>query len=187
MTGMQPIELTILGHPEPGGSKTAIPMKRGNGYVHDSSGRPIVQVVDANPKAKTWKKKVAKQAMEQYTGELLTGPLIVSMDFHVCRAKGHFGTGANARMLKDSAPLYPDSKPDSLKLARAVEDALTGIVWEDDAQTVDLVITKRYAEGYVVKLEPGKWMVGEKVVIRILAHEHMTVGEQRAAAQLVLA
>jgi len=31
-----------------------------------------------------------------------------------------------------------------LKLARAVEDALTGVIWADDAQIVDEVIRKRY-------------------------------------------
>jgi crossover junction endodeoxyribonuclease RusA len=35
--------------------------------------------------------------------------------------------------------------PDLDKLTRAVFDALTGVVFHDDAQVVDLVATKRYA------------------------------------------
>jgi Holliday junction resolvase RusA-like endonuclease len=32
-------------------------------------------------------------------------------------------------------------------MLRAVEDAMTGIAWIDDAQIVRQVVTKRYAEG----------------------------------------
>jgi len=37
-------------------------------------------------------------------------------------------------------------KPDVDKLARALLDALTGLLWRDDAQVVSLTITKAYAE-----------------------------------------
>jgi crossover junction endodeoxyribonuclease RusA len=36
-------------------------------------------------------------------------------------------------------------KPDLDKLTRAVKDALTGIVWQDDSQVVALTATKQYA------------------------------------------
>lgn len=42
--------------------------------------------------------------------------------------------------------IHPVVKPDALKYARAAEDALTGILWHDDAATVDLHIQKRYAK-----------------------------------------
>lgn len=38
-------------------------------------------------------------------------------------------------------------KPDVDKLTRAVLDALTGVVWQDDSQVVDVSATKRYAVG----------------------------------------
>lgn len=38
------------------------------------------------------------------------------------------------------------AKPDLLKMARAVEDALTGIVYHDDAQITSEVLDKRRAE-----------------------------------------
>jgi Holliday junction resolvase RusA-like endonuclease len=44
------------------------------------------------------------------------------------------------------APRYPITKPDATKMLRAVEDAMTGIAWLDDAQIVRQVVTKRYAE-----------------------------------------
>jgi Holliday junction resolvase RusA-like endonuclease len=48
-------------------------------------------------------------------------------------------------ILKDWAnDLYPISKPDVLKLARAAEDALTGIIWSDDALIVQEHLYKAY-------------------------------------------
>ena len=40
-----------------------------------------------------------------------------------------------------------------LKLARAVEDALTGIVWRDDAQIVDEQLSKVYGEPARVEVD----------------------------------
>ncbi len=37
-------------------------------------------------------------------------------------------------------------KPDATKLVRALEDALTRIVWKDDAQVVTQVVHKRFGE-----------------------------------------
>jgi Holliday junction resolvase RusA-like endonuclease len=42
----------------------------------------------------------------------------------------------------------PTVKPDLDKLLRAVCDALTGVVWVDDAQVLDLSAVKAYAAGH---------------------------------------
>jgi len=39
----------------------------------------------------------------------------------------------------------PTTKPDLDKLCRCVKDALTGVLWTDDAQVVTLTASKRYA------------------------------------------
>ena len=72
----------------------------------------------------------------------MTGALRVSFTFYRPRPKGHFG----AKGVRPSAPRYPTTKPDVLKLARAVEDALTGVLWRDDAQIVAESIYKDYGE-----------------------------------------
>jgi Holliday junction resolvase RusA-like endonuclease len=41
--------------------------------------------------------------------------------------------------------LYPKVKPDLDNVAKAVLDAINGIVYVDDAQVINLVATKRYA------------------------------------------
>jgi crossover junction endodeoxyribonuclease RusA len=62
------------------------------------------------------------------------------------RPKGHYGSGKNELTVKNSAPKYPDKKPDCTKLLRALEDALTGILWIDDSQVVRQVVGKSYAD-----------------------------------------
>lgn len=138
------LSFTVYGKPQPAGSKRAFAVKR--------DGKPTGQiaVADANPKAKGWQQEVAAVAIEMRVGldgegyEPLAGPIACEMTFYVARPKGHYGTGRNAARLKDSAPPFPIVKPDSLKLARGTEDALTGIVYRDDAQVVRLVVEKRY-------------------------------------------
>lgn len=138
------LRIVVYGKPEPAGSK--------NAYAVRKDGVPTgkIAVSDANPRAKSWQREVgdaAREAMDNAPLEFdpfVLGPLDVSMIFYVQRPKGHYGTGRNAHKLKPSAPAYPAVKPDALKLARGTEDALTGIVWRDDSQVVDLHVAKRY-------------------------------------------
>jgi Holliday junction resolvase RusA-like endonuclease len=133
------LEFTCLGVPQPAGSKT--------GFHNKQTGR--TWVVDAAKKSKPWKLEVASAARaamlaQGATGEglLLNGPLTLDVSFHMPRPKGHFG----ARGLRPSAPDYPTTRPDVTKLLRAVEDALTGVVWRDDAQVIFQYARKLYGE-----------------------------------------
>lgn len=54
--------------------------------------------------------------------------------------------------------LRPIVKPDLDKLARAVGDALTGIVWVDDAQVVGMSVTKDYSDWFSPPLRPGAYV-----------------------------
>lgn len=101
-------------------------------------------VREANSKLRPWRDCVAAEAGKVASGELLTGPILLELTFVRPRPKSHYGTGKNEGKLKDSAPQYPTTKPDSLKLGRAVEDALTGILWRDDSQVCWHVIEKTY-------------------------------------------
>jgi Holliday junction resolvase RusA-like endonuclease len=131
-----PLYITVLGEPQPAGSKRA--------FVNPKNGRAIV--TDANKKAKPWQREVKQAASEAYAGELIRGPVSLRLTFIRPRPKGHFGTGRNADAIKPSAPDFPTTRPDALKLARAVEDALTGVLWADDAQITEEQLYKRYGE-----------------------------------------
>lgn len=131
------LELEVLGLAQPAGSKRA--------FRHPKTGRPIV--TDANRNSKPWQAEVkaaAVEVMDRVGLELICGPLAVEFTFIKPRPKGHFRTGAKAHLLRPSAPVWPSTRPDVLKLARGVEDALTGVVWRDDAQIVEEYLFKRY-------------------------------------------
>lgn len=153
-TQQQVIRFTVFGIPQPGGSKRSVPIKRGDGsQVMRANGSPMVVVLDANPKATDWKQTVRAAARQAYQGDLLRGPLIVTMRFYVPRPKWHFGSGRNAGQIKPKAPAFPITKPDVLKLARGTEDACTNVIWADDAQTHSLILSKQYGEPARVEIE----------------------------------
>ena len=153
MKGCGVITMFVRGHPEPAGSKKAFPIKRKTGSVG-------VSVVDANPRSKGWKAQVSAVAQSQYRHDPLRGPIFLQLIFLVSRPKSHYRTGKHAHLLKESAPAAPITRPDVLKLARGVEDALTGIIYVDDSQITSELLVKRYAdrEGVIVRIsdDPAK-------------------------------
>lgn len=68
----------------------------------------------------------------------------LSIDFYFSRPATHYGTGRNAGRLKASAPVFITKRPDLDKLVRSVLDALTGVIWHDDAQVVSITTAKDY-------------------------------------------
>jgi Holliday junction resolvase RusA-like endonuclease len=135
------ITFFVPGKAAPGGSKRA--------YVNQHTGK--ANIVDDAKNNAGWKAQVAKFAADRVPA-LLSGPLDVTFTFTERRPKGHFGTGRNAEKLKATAPAYPTKKPDVLKLSRSTEDALSGVLWVDDCQTVNLTARKRYGA------RPGVWI-----------------------------
>jgi len=93
-------------------------------------------VVTASAKgAGIWQKLIQFVLQDAWQGPALTGAVEVRLIFYLPRPK--------------SAPkrvLFPEHKPDGDKLQRAVWDALTNIVIRDDAQIVDGMVSKRFAD-----------------------------------------
>jgi Holliday junction resolvase RusA-like endonuclease len=96
-------------------------------------------------KLKEYRARVAVAA-EQAGARQFTGPVQLEARFFVQRPKSYYGSGRNAGLLKPSAPLFPTTAPDLSKYVRALEDALEGITWANDAQIVSLIVSKLYAE-----------------------------------------
>lgn len=138
------IRITVYGVAQPAGSKRGFAFKRKNG----STG---VAISDANPKSREFKNVVSDAAREAYHGPLLQGPLDVTMIFVRPRLKGHYRKDGTVKPAFVDA--LPTSKPDVLKLARGVEDALSKIVYLDDSQIVDERIRKVYGEPARVEIE----------------------------------
>ena len=91
--------------------------------------------------SKDWRGDVKRFALQAYSGEPMEGPLELTLSFTMPRPKGHLRSNGQ---VKPGAPLWHEKKPDVLKMARAVEDALTGILWRDDSQIAYERLTKSY-------------------------------------------
>jgi Holliday junction resolvase RusA-like endonuclease len=135
---LRTLTFSILGVAAPAGSK--------RGYARGGH----VQIVEDSKRTEPWKLEVARagiDAMREHGFEprSFLGPLDLFVVFRFVRPKSHYGTGRNAERLKTSAPQHHVVKPDTTKLVRALEDALTGVVWRDDAQVVIQHAVKSYA------------------------------------------
>lgn len=121
------LTFTVYGDPQPQGSARAFVI-----------GKRAVVTSD-NPKLKGWRQNVAKAAQAALAPPRATisGPVRVQADFFLKRPqklpKGRIGHTV---------------RPDSDKLVRGLLDSLTGVVWKDDAQVVEIHARKQYhAEG----------------------------------------
>jgi len=127
----------VTGIPRPGGSKKC--------FRHSKTGKMIV--TETGKYTGAWRDMVTMAALGAYKCEPLTGALWVEMVFYFPRPKSHFRIGKYSDQLKPSAPLYHTTKPDTTKLLRSTEDALTHIVWRDDSQIARQEAGKRYTLG----------------------------------------
>ena len=148
------IEFFAPGLPKPGGSK--------KGFYVEKLKRVVITDASNN---KDWRNAVRtfcyQSLPEGFT--LLSGPLTLRIQFRMPRPKSHYRTGAHAGELRPDAPHFHTHAPDSTKLTRSTEDALTGMVWHDDALVARQSIEKVYADS------PGAY-----VVIETLADVHAT-------------
>lgn len=114
---------------------------------------------DNADKLKPWREHVHHAALKALDGKpRIEGPVVVDIVFWFDRPAGHYRTGRNAHLLRDSAPEFPDNKNsgDIDKLQRACFDALTTAgVWRDDSQVVRVLAVKRFCERSAPMQKPG--------------------------------
>ena len=163
--GVPVVELRVYGDPKPAGSKVSgVAYRReGGGRVPVTrNGKIVTFTKDSSGNAgRVWRNAVADVGSRALGGgDLLSGPLYTEMSFLLRRPQSHFGSGRNSSRLKESAPLYPITRPDFLKLARGVEDALSGVLWRDDSLIVCGPYEKVYAEpDEAVGVEVRVWVL----------------------------
>jgi Holliday junction resolvase RusA-like endonuclease len=142
------VSFFVPGTPRPGGSKTATVIRRKGGQiVMTAAGRPLITMRDdGGEKTADWKRNVAYFARGSYSSDPIPRgvPIRLEVTFVMPRCASHFGTGKNAGRLKASAPAEHVTKPDLSKITRSTEDALTGIIWADDAAISLQVLSKVY-------------------------------------------
>jgi Holliday junction resolvase RusA-like endonuclease len=99
-------------------------------------------VIDACKRNGSWRACVSAAAVGAMIGKQpFLGPVSLEVLIFMPRIKSHYRRGE----LKPDAPVWHEVRPDATKLLRAIEDAMTGIVWVDDAQVVRQHVEKRYA------------------------------------------
>lgn len=101
---------------------------------------------EANKNTKPWREAVASAAvdamMEAELGQL-SGPLRVMGQLYFPRPKGHYRADGT---LKANAPRFKDSMPDLDKLQRALGDAMSKVVYHDDARIAWWDVQKLYVD-----------------------------------------
>lgn len=127
---MSELTFTVLGRPQPQGSARGVPVKR-------KGGKMGIAVTTDNPKLHSWRQDVGYKALQARPGDCITferdEPLMVTYTFFLAPPK---------KMPKGRT--RPVVKPDVSKLIRGAEDAMTGIVYVDDAQIVTTTAEKQY-------------------------------------------
>lgn len=103
--------------------------------VIGKNGQPIIRTAttNANPKTKGWEQLVREQAQTIAADGVFIGPVVLTVTFRLPRPQS-----------LPKRQLHHTKKPDLDKLVRCTNDALTGVLYIDDAQIVDLHARKTY-------------------------------------------
>lgn len=115
------LEVFIPGKPAAQGSKR-----------HVGGGRLVEQSKAVAP----WRTLVAWHVAQEWTAAPLDGPIDLEVEFVMPRP--------SATPKRRTPPAI--RRPDVDKLLRALLDAVTGVLWRDDSQVVQVFMTKRIAE-----------------------------------------
>ena len=125
---MSEVNFVVYGKPISQGSKKA--------FVIRGTNRACI-VEDNKKDLRAWRKQVQVEAAQAMNGQmLLDGPLHASILFYMMRPKS----------VSEKNRPWPDVRPDLSKITRAVEDALSGTVYRDDAQIVTMNMLKGYGD-----------------------------------------
>lgn len=126
------ISFDVLGRPAPQGSKKSIGNNR---------------FIEASKFLPAWRTAIsvaAESAVTEHDWVRVSGPVELEVMFYLERPSS---INSNKRP-------YPVVPPDVDKLLRGVGDALSGIIYDDDAQICRVLAWKQYAD----KREPGAFI-----------------------------
>ena len=116
-----------------------LPVPQGSSRAFVVAGK--ARIVTKTARLSDWRSAIATAAgTVMGTEPLLDGPLTVRAEFFLPRPKS-------------TKRVYPAVRPDLDKLARALLDGCTGVVWTDDSRVVDLIVSKRYGDAPGVSVE----------------------------------
>jgi Holliday junction resolvase RusA-like endonuclease len=132
------VRFFVPGDPKPKGSWRAMCSR--------TTGKPILKPSAKGMKG--WVQAIQLAARKHYKREPVTGAVALRLAFKLRRRK----------TVKRLYPTAQKSEPDLDKLERAVLDALTGILYVDDAQVCDVQSSKRYPDPEIGEHGPGLYL-----------------------------
>ena len=119
--------------PQPRGSKKALQLPH-QAFPH---------VVDTNEKeSKAYMQAIGLLARRE-VAEPTSCPVLLHLRFRLARPAGHYLRGGDLSA-EGRRRQSPAVKPDVNKLARGVQDALSGVAYLDDSQVIQIVESKTY-------------------------------------------
>jgi Holliday junction resolvase RusA-like endonuclease len=118
-----------------------VPLAKGSMKAFVIHGKP--RLTSSTRGLKDWENRIALAAREKHPHAPLTAPVNIVARFVFTRPELHMGTGRNKGVVK---PKYDKSIPpkDVDKLARALLDGMTGVVFDDDKRVARLLVSKVY-------------------------------------------
>lgn len=123
--GNRTIAFTVYGIPQPQGSSRMVPVK-GHGMF----------ITSANKKLRPWRQEVSNTALALNVPPFAKDtPIVARLVFYFKKPPS-----VSKRRIR------PTVAPDIDKLCRSCFDSLTGILFRDDAQVVDVHATKHYGD-----------------------------------------
>lgn len=124
------VRFQVRGVPQPKGSA--------RGFVAMKAGKkPRAIVTSDNKNLRPWADSIRYAAQDAAGDVFFQGAVSLQIEFQFSRPKS----------VKPKKRPFMTTKPDASKLLRGAEDALTGILWRDDAQVVAAIVTKTYVDG----------------------------------------
>lgn len=137
-----PIIFTVAGRPQTKGSGRGIPFIRRHG---PKAGRLGVRVTNDNPKTASWENQVRHEAQQvrPRPGPWSECPVRLRVVFGLVKPKSWAKT----------QPDWPYRRPDLDKLLRVIQDAMTGVIYVDDAQVCMIATEKVFTASPGVQVE----------------------------------
>lgn len=135
------ISFQVFGTPQPKGSARAF--KRGERII----------VTSDNPSLRAWEDAVRAKVQEIAGDVFFEGAVSLHVTFHLQRPKS----------ISVKKRPFMVTRPDTSKLIRGLEDALTEILWKDDSQVIVITASKLYAA-------PGEASRVDVTVMEVIDH-----------------
>ena len=111
------------------------PVPKARPRTVQNNGKTVTYTPEPVTRYENWIRLCAREVLDRNGGTMLHGPLRLEVTFYLRRPAS-----------RPKKYRYPDRRPDVENLVKSVMDALTGLLWVDDAQVVTLNAQKRYGE-----------------------------------------